>query len=275
MLKKKQSNLHQLDETDLVDLDIKSGSYRVCLANSKRALEQALRLRFEVFNMELDEGLNNSYATGLDEDPFDQQMDHLIVVDDTIGQIVGTYRIQTGINAISRNGFYSAQEFHLSKFECELTRAVELGRACISKPYRKPVVLSLLWKAIEKYARQNECRWLFGCCSLTSQSMEEAWLAMKHLQNSGYMDDRYLLSATDEYTCLPKLNVDKANVKSYRLPKLFRAYMRLGVRVISEPAIDRSFNTIDFLVLCDLDQISFDGFSPISFANSLINKISN
>ena len=35
------------------------------------------------------------------------------------------------------------------------------------------------------------------------------------------------------------------------LPKLFRAYMQLGARVISLPALDRDFGTIDFLVIAD------------------------
>ena len=35
------------------------------------------------------------------------------------------------------------------------------------------------------------------------------------------------------------------------LPKLFRAYMSLGAQVISEPALDREFGTVDFLVMLD------------------------
>ncbi len=36
-------------------------------------------LRFQVFNLELNEGLAQSYATGLDADPFDAVCDHLLV----------------------------------------------------------------------------------------------------------------------------------------------------------------------------------------------------
>jgi len=49
-------------------------------------------LRFEVFNLELGEGLAESYATGLDVDPFDEFCDHLIVEELATSEIVGTYR---------------------------------------------------------------------------------------------------------------------------------------------------------------------------------------
>ena len=34
----------------------------------------AQSLRFQVFNLELNEGLQESYVTGLDEDPFDDEV---------------------------------------------------------------------------------------------------------------------------------------------------------------------------------------------------------
>ena len=42
-----------------------------------------------------------------------------------------------------------------------------------------------------------------------------------------------------------------------RLPKLFRTYVRLGARIISEPGIDREFGTVDFLILLDTLDITF------------------
>ena len=39
----------------------------------------AFRLRFLVFNLELNEGLDTAYATGHDTDEFDAFCDHLIV----------------------------------------------------------------------------------------------------------------------------------------------------------------------------------------------------
>jgi putative hemolysin len=67
--------------------------YATRLARSMDDIRAAQSLRFQVFNLELNEGLEQSYATGLDEDPFDAVCDHLIVEHLPSANIVGTYRL--------------------------------------------------------------------------------------------------------------------------------------------------------------------------------------
>jgi putative hemolysin len=55
------------------------------LARSAEEVRRAQRLRFEVFNLELGEGLVESHLSGLDVDPFDDVCDHLIVEDEATG----------------------------------------------------------------------------------------------------------------------------------------------------------------------------------------------
>jgi putative hemolysin len=43
------------------------------------------------------------------------------------------------------------------------------------------------------------------------------------------------------------------------LPRLFGMYLSMGARVCSEPAIDRAFGTIDYLVLFDLADLDDRG----------------
>ena len=52
-----------------------------------------------MFNVELNEGLEHSHETGLDADPFDPYCDHFLVEHATGGEVVGTYRLQTGSSA--------------------------------------------------------------------------------------------------------------------------------------------------------------------------------
>ena len=47
---------------------------------------------FLVFNLELNEGLESSYSTLRDEDPFDAICDHLLVENKDTGEVVGTYQ---------------------------------------------------------------------------------------------------------------------------------------------------------------------------------------
>ena len=66
------------------------------MARSADEVRAAQRLRFEVFNLELSEGLAESHFTGLDIDPFDAICQHLVVEHVSTGEIIGTYRLQTG-----------------------------------------------------------------------------------------------------------------------------------------------------------------------------------
>src|SRR6266508_4642515 len=91
--------------------------YRVRLAQSVDDVRRAQRLRFEVFNLELGEGLAGSHAIGLDVDPFDAVCDHLIVEQVGTGKVVGTYRVQTGVVAAERIGYYSEREFGFTPYE--------------------------------------------------------------------------------------------------------------------------------------------------------------
>jgi len=52
--------------------------YSARLARNAGEVRAAQILRFEVFNLELNEGLSQSHAGGFDEDPFDAVCDHLI-----------------------------------------------------------------------------------------------------------------------------------------------------------------------------------------------------
>ena len=113
------------------------------------------QLRFQVFNLELNEGLAQSYATGRDADPFDAVCDHLLVKHRPSQQIVGTYRLQTGVRAAENFGYYCAQEFAFAVFEPMRSEMIELGRACVHRQHRNLAVLGLLWKGIADYAQER------------------------------------------------------------------------------------------------------------------------
>src|SRR5690242_517395 len=73
--------------------------YTVKVASEALEFRAALRLRYEIFNVELREGLQSSNNTGYDFDSFDAVMDHIIVKCAYSRQVVGTYRLQTGRTA--------------------------------------------------------------------------------------------------------------------------------------------------------------------------------
>jgi putative hemolysin len=226
---------------------ISRAHYRLRLAMSTADLRAAQVLRFVVFNLELQEGLEQSYATCLDADAFDEVCDHLLVEDLRTGEVIGTYRLQTGPTAASKLGYYSAQEFDFSPYEPWRHELVELGRACVHSSHRNFVVLSLLWKGIANYAKSHGCRYLIGCSSLTSQDPALGMAAYREMQ-------RYLVPEQWRTNPLPAFDCssNQPPVHAPKIPKLLTAYLALGARICGPPALDKEFKTIDFLTFLDL-----------------------
>lgn len=232
---------------------ISEGSYTARFVASNRELEEVLRLRFEVFNLELGEGLGSSFLTGMDRDQYDASCHHLSVFHCGGPQPVGTYRIQTSAMAAASSGFYSSQEFDLSSLPASIIdQAVELGRACIAPAHRNTQVLFLLWKGLARYVQHNRKRFLFGCCSLTSQDPGEGLRAFRDLGEQGLLHPEISIDPQPGADCRLIAHIPPLTER-FQLPRLFRTYLRFGAKVCGPPAIDRQFRTIDFLVLFDVD----------------------
>ena len=223
-------------------------AYAARFACTPADIAAAQALRFAVFNLELDEGLPESYGTGLDADPFDAVCDHLIVEDARSGNVVGTYRMQTGARAGSALGYYSEQEFDFSPFERSRGDILELGRACVHRQHRNFAVLNLLWKGIAAYAQERGTRYLMGCSSLTSQDTAVGTAAYRrllpHLAPQGWQTRPQL-----RWTCA----MDEGSAARPEIPRLLSAYLALGAAICGPPAIDRKFGTIDFLTWLDIE----------------------
>jgi putative hemolysin len=75
---------------------------------------------------------------------------------------------------------------------------------------------------------------------------------MKTIRDKDFLHHEFHVLARPKYSCgLPERENDPDLGDGIFLPRLFSTYMRLGGKVVSEPAIDREFGTVDFLVLLD------------------------
>lgn len=234
-------------------LPAQSGTYRLEFVQDANGLDAVQRLRYQVFNLELNEGLEHSHETGRDQDRFDAHCHHLLVRESATGEVVGTYRMQTGAMAAAGEGFYAATEFDLTGLPpAVLQSGLEIGRACIARDHRNLKVLYLLWQGLGRYLSHNRLGFLFGCCSLTSQDPQEATRVYRKLEANGQLDDRCRISPLPALACL----VAEPKPGPAHIPRLMRAYLSLGATICSEPAIDRVFGTVDYLALFDLATMS-------------------
>ena len=225
-----------------------AASYRARLASTAADLRAAQALRFEVFNIELDEGLAQSYDTGLDADRFDAVCEHLVVEELASAAVVGTYRLQTGTRAAAALGYYSEREFDFRPYEAQRAQVLELGRACIHHDHRNFAVLNLLWKGIAAYAREHHVRYLIGCSSLTSQDAEVGARAYQQLA-SNLAPPSWRTQPVRAFAC----PLAHSAAQAVHIPRLLSAYLALGAKVCGPPAIDREFRTIDFLTWLDVE----------------------
>jgi putative hemolysin len=232
------------------DIRLEAGEYVARLALTEEEKAAAFRLRFLVFNLEMNEGLESAYVDGYDKDHFDDVCDHLIVQEQSTGAIVGTYRMQMGDVAGQYFGYYSEQEFCFAPYEEMRGQIVELGRACIHRDHRSSEVLHLLWRGIARYALVNGGRYMMGCCSLTSQDVDMGQAVYESLKSC--MVEPSLMTVATPAFALPAAKVAMPDA---RAPKLLRAYLTIGAKICSQPAIDRDFKTIDFLTLLDLQTL--------------------
>lgn len=231
--------------------------FRIEVAQTPELIDQALALRYQVFNLELGEGLLASRKTGLDKDEYDEFCDHLIVVDETEDLVVATYRILPLERAKANIGFYSETEFDLSNIYKNLPKSAEIGRCCVHSDYRSGLVMNLLWYGIATYMESNGVRYLFGCTSLNKgDSSELASLIYKVCEISkGIADESVAVTPLRSHRvkrfnkdfALPQMNGNPKRL----LPSLMRGYLTIGVKICGEPAYDPIFKVIDFFTLFD------------------------
>ncbi|MFE0647312.1 GNAT family N-acetyltransferase [Streptomyces sp. NPDC059534] len=222
--------------------------YLVGLARDQEEVRAAQRLRHLVFAGELGARIDGP-EPGLDTDAFDAYCDHLLVREETTGEIVGTYRILPPERAAVAGRLYSETEFDLTRLAPVRHDLVEVGRSCVHPAHRNGAVIALIWAGLARYMTSTGHNWLAGCCSLpladggTLAAATWDTVKAKHLAPEEYWVTPHKLWNPDGIT-RPEGRTE--------LPPLLRGYLRLGAWVCGAPAHDPDFGVADLYVLLSL-----------------------
>jgi len=223
--------------------------FEVRIASTRNEIESALRLRFRVFSEELGSTAGND--AGLESDLHDDNSEHLIMVDRTSGQTVGTYRMKSIEQAGSVAGFYSNTEFTLETLPVELLmNAIEIGRACIAAKHRNSRAIFLIWKALARHLSESGKQYFFGCCSIFTSDPTDGQRGLQQLESQGFIHDRFSVRPRCPIGQSMPMRADK-----FKLPGLFEMYLRIGARVCGPPIYDKEFGTVDFFVIFDIAEM--------------------
>ncbi len=222
----------------------------VGIAQTPDELEQIQRLRHDVFSEEFGVTFSGA-ASGLDTDQFDRWCEHLMVQDLGTGQVVGTYRVLTPLQAKRAGGYYSESEFDLSGLHQVKSSLVEFGRACIHPDYRQGSALMMLWTGLAKILKQGRYEHVFGCASVSlrddGHTASCVWRSVKDTIGA---DGRPVVRPLHHY---PVDQVDSD--LPAKVPALLNGYLKLGARICGEPAWDPDFNSADFPMLLSVSDM--------------------
>lgn len=230
--------------------------YSLLLTTDPDLITAAQRLRHDVFTSEPGFALTGA-ADGRDADRFDEFCDHLLVRDDTSGELVGCYRMLPPSGAIAAGGLYTATEFDVRALDPLRPSLVEMGRAVVRHDHRNGGVVLIMWAGILAYLDRCDYDYVTGCVSVpvAGATGEPAGTQLRGVRD--FVRRRH--AAPECYTVHPYRPVvidgssldDIAPPARATVPPLMRGYLRLGAQVCGEPAHDPHFGVGDFPALLD------------------------
>ncbi|CAJ1584157.1 GNAT family N-acetyltransferase [[Mycobacterium] wendilense] len=228
--------------------------YSLLLSTDAELIEAAQRLRHDVFSTEPGFGLAAT-PDGRDHDEFDEFCDHLLVRDDTTGELVGCYRMLPPPGAIAAGGLYTATEFDVGGWDALRPSLVEMGRAVVRAEHRNGAVVLMMWTGILAYLDRCDYDYVAGCVSVPVAGPDDDAPGAQIRGVRDIVTRRH--PAAPEHTVYPYHPVviggrgldDIEPPARPGLPPLLRGYLRLGAQVCGEPAYDPEFGVGDFPAL--------------------------
>lgn len=227
-----------------------SADLRVCWASGKEDIERAQRFRFKVFTEEYTPHFPQAHL-GLDQDAFDHVCDHLLIIENTSNQIVGSYRLIPPKAAQQVGSMYCDLLFDLQPLQSIRGSIVEMDRSCIDKKYRNGSTILYMWKMIFQYMKTHGHEYIIGCSSLSMQDGGHAAVALhQRLHALNHFSTHYAIKA--------KTPIDlgiSASTAPVLIPPILKGYLNVGAKVCSEPAFDQLFTTADYLTILKMSDM--------------------
>ncbi|MCE2782783.1 GNAT family N-acetyltransferase [Limnohabitans sp.] len=240
-------------QTDFLPRSVQS-TIQVCWAQHQDEVREAQRLRYSVFANELGARLPKTIE-GHDIDLFDDYCEHLLVRDTATGQVIGTYRVLTPVQAKRAGSTYSDTEFDLTRLRGMRNRMVELGRSCVHVDHRHGGVIMALWGALFEFMDRNRLDTMIGCASIP---MLHNGVVSGDVAASIWHQLRQNHLADIQFHVRPRLALPVEQLDhhlSIEPPALIKGYLRLGAKVLGAPAWDPDFNTADLPMMMRIAEL--------------------
>ncbi len=241
-------------------MTIKVRDFEVRLTRNKDERRQVRQLRYDVFVEEEGASATEEQKNLREEyDSYDRFADYMAVFHN--GRVVGTYRIIDRGAAEKMGGFYTENEFNISKIKKYKGNIVEMSRACVAPEYREnALVMRMLWAGLGEYIVRHRIAVLFGVASWAgTKSVASAqaisYLYYNHLSPANLratvLPEKFASDVNPKLSrmnILPEEFVDADEAKRQMTP-LIKGYLRLGATFGRGVFIDKPFNSYDVFVM--------------------------
>jgi putative hemolysin len=226
--------------------------FAASVAATSADIEEALRLRWQVFVKEQGARADANSPPGIETDRFDAYCHHLVVRDLENDVAVGTYRVLMADQAEVLGGFYTEQEFDLCGLAEHRRYIVEIGRSCVHPDYRGGVIIAMLWTGLAGLILGTDARFLIGCASISMRDGGHEAASVYHKLANERM-------CAPEHRMVPRVPLKLDTMMpdaSVKPPPLIKGYLRAGAEIAGPPAVDMAFGTADLPMLLTLDRLA-------------------
>lgn len=242
----------------------KLGSLVTRLAQTQAEIQEAQRVRYEVFCEELSAKQQIKTNSRLEQEQHDKLCDHLVVLEtskENQPKIIGTQRFLVKTAAQRNFTFRSQSEFDLEALAKKHSdkKFMELGRSCILSDYRSKRTMELMWHGTWAYAVKRKVDVMTGCASFYTKDPEEISLALGFLSTLSSKEKQWQVNPTSKKAIdlsqfENQVSDPKKAIRS--LPPLIKGYLRLGAYFSHHGVIDEEFGTLDVAVILPVANIN-------------------
>lgn len=241
---------------------IKVRDFEVRLTRNKEERKQVRQLRYKVFVEEEGAGTTEEQrALGEEYDAYDRFAEYMAVFHQ--GRVVGTYRIIDRNSAEKMGGFYTENEFNISKIKKYRGNIAEMSRACVDPAYREnALVMRMLWAGLGEYIVRRKIGVLFGVASWVGTKPVKSAQAISYLYYNHLTPSRLRATVLPEkfaeginpklsrMNILPREFIDESDARHEMTP-LIKGYLRLGASFGKGVFVDVPFNSYDVFVMIE------------------------
>ncbi|HZF48358.1 MAG TPA: GNAT family N-acetyltransferase [Polyangiaceae bacterium] len=231
---------------------------RCTIATTKRELDHALKLRWQVFSGEMRLLAPTSPLVEREVDLFDtlESTVHFLVYSDETP--VGTVRLLFPSEEVAdanrwRIGIDLERKFDLDSLVAPGVRFAEATRLCILRERRRGAVLALLVEAMRRESmRRGVTHWV-AAANTETDSKEDAHITYRVAESIGLVSERWRVTPRivappppvplrPFYGPLERERAARDEMAGLRLPKPLALYaLKMGARYVGEPTYDARF----------------------------------